>query len=87
MIRDTAREFVEEHVKPDVGDHFEAGTFPRELVPKMGELGFYAPNIEGYGSPNVSETAYGLLMQELEAAVDRDRVSVLHTPHHERASE
>ncbi|MXV61768.1 acyl-CoA dehydrogenase [Natronorubrum sp. JWXQ-INN-674] len=67
MIRDTAREFVEEHVKPDIGEHFENGTFPKELIPKMGELGFYAPNLEGYGSPNVSETAYGLLMQELEA--------------------
>jgi glutaryl-CoA dehydrogenase len=67
MIRDTAREFVEEHVKPDIGDHFEAGTFPEELITEMGELGFYAPNLEGYGSPNVSETAYGLLMQELEA--------------------
>jgi glutaryl-CoA dehydrogenase len=67
MIRDTARQFVEEQVKPDIGDHFEAGTFPTELISEMGELGFYAPNLEGYGSPNVSETAYGLLMQELEA--------------------
>ena len=67
MIRDTAREFVEDRVAPDIGDHFEAGTFPEKLIPEMGELGFYAPNLEGYGSPNVSETAYGLLMQELEA--------------------
>ncbi|MFP8951945.1 acyl-CoA dehydrogenase family protein [Natrialbaceae archaeon A-arb3/5] len=67
LIRDTAREFVEDHVIPDVGEHFEAGTFPIDLVSKMGELGFYAPNLDGYGSPNVSETAYGLLMQELEA--------------------
>jgi len=67
MIRDTARRFVDEQVKPDIGDHFEDGTFPTELIPEMGELGFYAPNLEGYGSPNVSEKAYGLLMQELEA--------------------
>ncbi|GAA0224559.1 acyl-CoA dehydrogenase family protein [Haladaptatus pallidirubidus] len=67
MVRDTAREFVEEHVKPDIGGHFEAGTFPKELIPEMGELGFYAPNLDGYGLPNLSETAYGLLMQELEA--------------------
>ena len=67
MIRDTAREFVTEEVNPEIGDHFEAGTFPTELVTEMGELGFYAPNLDGYGSPNVSETAYGLLMQELEA--------------------
>ncbi|WP_135821702.1 acyl-CoA dehydrogenase family protein [Halostella litorea] len=67
LIRDTAREFVEDRVKPDIGEHFEAGTFPEDLIPEMGELGFYAPNLEGYGSPNVSERAYGLLMQELEA--------------------
>ncbi|EFW93750.1 acyl-CoA dehydrogenase 1 [Haladaptatus paucihalophilus DX253] len=67
MVRDTAREFVEEHVKPDIGDHYEAGTFPEEIIPEMGELGFYAPNLDGYGLPNLSETAYGLLMQELEA--------------------
>ena len=67
MIRDTAREFVDERVRPEIGDHFEAGTFPTDLISELGELGFYAPNLEGYGSPNVSETAYGLLMQELEA--------------------
>ncbi|MFD1588291.1 acyl-CoA dehydrogenase family protein [Halorientalis brevis] len=67
MVRDTAREFVEEQVKPDVGQHWIDGTFPKDLIPEMGELGFYAPNLEGYGLPNLSETAYGLLMQELEA--------------------
>ncbi|QHS17018.1 acyl-CoA dehydrogenase family protein [Halopenitus persicus] len=67
MIRDTARRFVDERIRPEIGDHFEDGTFPTDLIPEMGELGFYAPNLEGYGSPNVSETAYGLLMQELEA--------------------
>ncbi len=67
LIRDTAREFVEDRVRPDIGDHFQAGTFPTELIPEMGRMGFYAPNLDGYGLPNVSETAYGLLMQELEA--------------------
>jgi len=67
LIRDTAREFVAEEVQPEIADHYEAGTFPTELIPEMGELGFYAPNLEGYGSPNVSERAYGVLMQELEA--------------------
>ncbi|MEY7851743.1 acyl-CoA dehydrogenase family protein [Natrarchaeobius sp. A-rgal3] len=67
LIRDTTREFVDDRVRPDIANHYEAGTFPTELIPEMGEMGFYAPNLEGYGSPNVSETAYGLLMQELEA--------------------
>ncbi|WP_255198178.1 acyl-CoA dehydrogenase family protein [Halorarius litoreus] len=67
MVRDTAREFVDDKVRPDIGDHWIEGTFPTELIEEMGELGFYAPNLEGYGLPGLSETAYGLLMQELEA--------------------
>jgi acyl-CoA dehydrogenase/glutaryl-CoA dehydrogenase len=67
MVRDTARDFVQEQIKPDIGEHWIEGTFPKDLIPEMGELGFYAPNLEGYGLPNLSEKAYGLLMQELEA--------------------
>lgn len=67
LIRDTAREFVADRVRPSIGDWFESGEFPEHLIAEMGELGFYAPNLEGYGSANVSERAYGLLMQELEA--------------------
>jgi glutaryl-CoA dehydrogenase len=67
MVRDTAREFVDDRVRPEIAAHYEAGTFPTDLIPEMGELGFYAPNLEGYGLPGLSETAYGLLMQELEA--------------------
>ncbi len=67
LIRDTAREFVEAEVTPVIADHYEAGTFPTELIAEMGELGFYGPTLEAQGLPGVSETAYGLLMQELEA--------------------
>ncbi|WP_435360100.1 acyl-CoA dehydrogenase family protein [Haloarchaeobius sp. DFWS5] len=67
MIRDSARDFVDDRVRPDIGQHYEEGTFPTELITEMGEMGFYAPNLDGYDLPNVSETAYGLLMQELEA--------------------
>jgi len=67
LIRDTAREFVEREVGPDIGDHFEAGTFPESLITEMGDLDFYAPNLDADPLPGVSEKAYGLLMQELEA--------------------
>ena len=67
MILETARDFVAERVKPEIETHFEEGTFPMELIDEMGELGFYAPNLDGYGLPNISETGYGLLMQELES--------------------
>lgn len=67
MIQETAREFVDDHVRPDIGEHFENGTFPEDIIPALGEVGFYASNLDGYGLPGVSETAYGLIMQELEA--------------------
>jgi acyl-CoA dehydrogenase/glutaryl-CoA dehydrogenase len=67
MVRDTAREFVADEVKPVVADHWIEGTFPKELIGEMGELGFYGPNLSGYGLPDLSERAYGILMQELEA--------------------
>ncbi|WP_330630588.1 acyl-CoA dehydrogenase family protein [Halocatena halophila] len=67
LVRDTAREFVQNELADSIGTHWIDGTFPTELIPEMGELGFYAPNLSGYGLPGVSETAYGLLMAELEA--------------------
>ncbi|RAW45448.1 acyl-CoA dehydrogenase [Halorubrum sp. 48-1-W] len=66
LLVDSARSFVEGEVE-DMGEHWIEGTFPTEIIPKMGEMGFYAPNLEGYGLPGVSETSYGLLMRELEA--------------------
>jgi len=67
MVRDTAREFLDAEIRPDVGDHFVDGTFPTEKISEMGELGFYAPNLDGYGMLGLGERAYGLLMEELEA--------------------
>jgi glutaryl-CoA dehydrogenase len=66
MIRNTAREFVDDQVRPDIGEHFTEGEFPLELVPEMAELGFFGANFDYEGFPNVSERAYGLIMQELE---------------------
>ncbi|GAA0551005.1 acyl-CoA dehydrogenase family protein [Halorubrum ejinorense] len=66
LLVDSARSFIDGEVD-DVGQHWIDGTFPTEIIPKMGEMGFYAPNLEGYGLPGVSERAYGLLMRELEA--------------------
>ncbi len=68
LVRDSVRDFVEERVLPSIEDHYMAGTFPLELVPEMGELGFFGANIEGYGCAGLNEIAYGLIMQELERA-------------------
>ncbi|MGH9687835.1 MAG: acyl-CoA dehydrogenase family protein [Candidatus Acidiferrales bacterium] len=66
LARRTARQFVDERVLPVIGKHYEEATFPMELVPQLGELGFFGANLKGYGCAEMSNVAYGLVMQELE---------------------
>src|SRR5690348_869965 len=67
MVRDTVRKFVNERVLPIIGEHFEAGTFPGELIPEIAELGLLGMHLEGYGCAGLSAVCYGLACQELEA--------------------
>ena len=67
LVRKTARDFVNAEVLPIIEGHAQAMTFPRHLIPMMGELGFFGPTLpERYGCAGLSATAYGLLMYELE---------------------
>src|SRR5216684_1441401 len=66
MVRQTARQFVDERVLPLIRDCFRDARFPKELIPEMGRLGFYGANLEGYGCAGMSNVEYGLLMQEVE---------------------
>lgn len=66
MVRDSVRSFVEENVLPIIEDHYQAGTFPTDLIEPMGELGYYGANLQGYGCAGLGDVAYGLIMQELE---------------------
>jgi glutaryl-CoA dehydrogenase len=64
--RDTVRAFVDARVLPHIAEHWERGIFPAELVGELGELGVLGCNLHGYGCAGLSETGYGLAMQELE---------------------
>jgi len=66
-IRDTVRQFVRERVLPEVGDWFEQGILPREVIQELAKLGLFGMHLEGYGLPGASATAYGLTCLELEA--------------------
>jgi len=66
LLRDTVRRFVANRILPDVGDWFEAGTFPKELALEMGALGLLGMHLDGYGCAGTSGTAYGLACTELE---------------------
>ena len=66
MARDMARRFIEDKVIPIIEECNREGRFPRELVPQMGELGFFGANLHGYGCAGMSNVQYGLVMQEFE---------------------
>ncbi len=66
LVRRTVRDFVDANISPIIEGCFREGRFPRELVPLMGELGFYGANLEGYGCAGMSNVEYGLMLQELE---------------------
>src|SRR3989442_7119483 len=68
MVRDAVRDWVETEFLPVVTEHHRAGTFPLELIPKLGELGVFGATLKGYRCARLNHVAYGLSMQELERA-------------------
>ncbi len=66
LVRQTARQFVEDRVIPIIRGCYNDGRFPKELIPEFGQLGFLGANLEGYGCAGLSNVEYGLIMQEIE---------------------
>jgi glutaryl-CoA dehydrogenase len=66
-VRDTVRRWVEDSVMPIIGEYYLEGKFPTQLIPEMAELGMLGANLPAeYGCAELSNVAYGLIMQELE---------------------
>src|SRR5436305_12029887 len=66
LVRQTARELVENEVIPVIEKHSREATVPLRLLPQLGELGFFGANLHDYGCAGMSNVAYGLMTQELE---------------------
>lgn len=64
-IWNRARHFVDDEVLPVINDYWERAEFPRELVRRLGELGLVGDGIQGYGCPELSPIAVGLVHLEL----------------------
>jgi glutaryl-CoA dehydrogenase len=66
-IQKAARRFLEAEALPHISGWWEAGEFPRHLVPKFAEMGFLGPTIPTeYGGGGASSAAYGVMAYELE---------------------
>src|SRR5258707_346489 len=68
LVRQTARQFVDDRAAPLVRECFRDARFPSELIPEMARLGFLGANLEGYGCAGMNNVEYGLVMQEIERA-------------------
>jgi len=66
LVRQTARQFVDDKVTPVIRDAYNNGTLPKQLIGQMGDLGFFGANLEGYGCAGMNNIEYGLIMQEIE---------------------
>ena len=66
-VQDTVARFTDERVLPIIGDAFDQGRFPAELVPEIAELGLLGSSLpEQYGGGGLNSVSYGLICQELE---------------------
>ena len=59
------RRFVRDEVLPVIGGYWERAEFPVDLARRLGELGLVGGGIKGYGCPDMSLTASGLVTMEL----------------------
>lgn len=66
MIRDAARDFAQQELKPGVIERDEHQQFPVEQVKKMGELGFLGMMVDPkYNGAGLDTASYVLVMEEL----------------------
>ena len=67
LVQETVRALVRDRVLPDVGEWFEQGVLPVELIPELGKLGLLGMHLQGYGCAGTNAVSYGLACLELEA--------------------
>ncbi|MCX7555684.1 acyl-CoA dehydrogenase family protein [Xanthomonadaceae bacterium JHOS43] len=66
-VQDTVARFTDEKVLPIIGDCFDEGRFPKELIPEIAALGLLGSSLpEEYGCAGLNAVSYGLICQELE---------------------
>ncbi|TLY30394.1 MAG: acyl-CoA dehydrogenase [Ignavibacteria bacterium] len=66
MVQETARNFAEKEIRPVVMKFDESQEFPREIIRKLGELGFLGVIFpEEYGGAGLSYLEYVTILEEI----------------------
>ena len=69
MMRETARRFAEERVKPGAAERDRTHEFPVELLKECAELGFMGVAIpEEYGGAGMDYISYAIMIEEISRA-------------------
>ncbi len=69
LVRETARSFCDDRVRPDARPRDRLEEFPEALIGPMAELGFFGALIPSkYGGTDLDPWSYAALMEELGAA-------------------
>lgn len=66
MIRDQAASFCQSELMPGILDANRHEKFDRDILVKMGKMGFLGPTIDGYDCAGVGYVSYGLIAREVE---------------------
>ncbi len=66
LVQDSVARLVDAEVLPVIRKAFEEHRFPKQLVPKLAELGLLGSSISGYDCAGLNAVSYGLICQELE---------------------
>ncbi len=67
MVQDSVARFTDERVLPIIGDCFDRGVFPADLIPEIAGLGLLGSSLPAeYGGGGMNAVCYGLICQELE---------------------
>lgn len=66
MIRDQAKSFCQSELMPGILEANRHEKFDRNIMVKMGEMGFLGSTIDGYDCAGVGYVSYGLIAREVE---------------------
>ncbi len=66
MVRDTAKQFAENRLFPQVVAAFRKESFDKDIMKDMGATGLLGATLPGYGCAGVNNISYGLMAYEIE---------------------
>ena len=76
-VQASVARFTDERVLPIIGDAFDQGRFPDELIPEIASLGLLGCTLpEQYGGGGLNAVSYGLICQALGRGDSRPRAFV-----------